>query len=71
MLDPLQLYAHLEAQKSVRREFDPVPDRLWQKSSNAETHHRIEARARIAGWLRVIADRLEPARRGTVARSRA
>lgn len=71
MLDPLQLYAHLEAQKSVRREFDPIPDRLWQESSNAGTHHRTRTRARIAGWLRVIADRLEPARPGTVARSRA
>lgn len=69
MLDPLQVYAHLEAQKSVHRDFGPAPDRLWKESVVAESRGP-RAKAWVANWLREMADRLEPINGHAVARTR-
>lgn len=69
MLDPLQLYALLEAEESVRREFAPAPAKLWHESASEDSRKR--ARSRVAGWLRGVADRLSPPTPGDTARSSA
>ena len=71
MLDPLQMYAYLKTQNSLRNEFGPAPTGLWHESADVEAKHRLLASERFAGWLREIADRLEPANRSTPARTRA
>lgn len=69
MLDPLQIYAHLEAQKTVSREFGQAADMLWKESVTAESR-RPRAKAWVAYWLREMADHLEPINAHTVARTR-
>jgi len=60
MHDPLQIFAYLEAQQRVREEFGPAPGRARQAPVRAEPAHRSVVRARVASWLRELADRLEP-----------
>lgn len=60
MHDPLQIFAYLEAQQRVREEFGPASGRPRQTPVRAEPRHRSVVTARVARWLRELADRLEP-----------
>ncbi len=61
MHDPLEIVALVVAQEKVRKQFEPAPVRSGTKPADASARLGSSVRSRLAGRLRGLADRLEPA----------
>lgn len=60
MHDPLQIFAYLESQQRVREEFGPASGRPRRTPVRAEPRPQSVVKARVASWLRKLANHLEP-----------